>query len=152
MIARTKSPAETEALGASLGRKLRALDLVCLYGDLGSGKTTFSRGLARGAGYGGRVMSPTFGLARLYRGKKLSLWHLDLYRVGDQETGDIGIEDFLSDTKAACVVEWPEAGRIYWPKDRLEARFSHAQEGKARRIELKALGTRSRELLKAVRS
>jgi tRNA threonylcarbamoyl adenosine modification protein YjeE len=90
-------------------------------------------------------MSPTFGLARLYRGRRLALNHLDLYRVGAGETGDIGIEDFIHDPKAACVIEWPEAGAAYYPKDRLEVRLSHVSSG--RRLAFKALGRRSRELL-----
>ncbi len=148
MLLKTKTPEETEALGARLGRLLKGLDVVCLFGDLGSGKTTLTRGLARGAGCRGRVMSPTFGLARYYRGARRSLHHLDLYRVGAEETGDIGLEEFVSDPKAACVVEWPEAGRAFWPADRLEVRLSHADRGRARRIALKALGPRSRELLR----
>lgn len=141
----TRTPEQTQVLGRRLGRALRGLDVVCLFGDLGAGKTTLTRGIAAGAGCKGRVMSPTFGLMRLYRGKRLILNHLDLYRVAAAETGDIGIEDFLHDPKAACVIEWPEAGAAFYPKDRLEVRLSHAVQG--RRLVFKARGKRSRELL-----
>lgn len=145
----TGSPEETQRLGRRLGRLLKGLDVVCLYGDLGAGKTTMTRGIAAGAGCKGRVMSPTFGLARLYRGRRLNLNHLDLYRVAANETGDIGIEDFLQDPKAACVIEWPEAGAAYYPKDRLEVRLS--QSGEGRKLAFKACGRRSREILKRLR-
>ena len=144
---KTTSPEQTRSLGLRLGRILRRGDLVCLYGTLGSGKTTLTRGLARGAGYRGRVMSPTFGLARVYRGRRALVYHLDLYRVGPDETGDVGIEDYVRDPSAVCVVEWPEAGRAYYPRERLELRFSHADGGKSRRIGFKALGPRPRYIL-----
>ena len=78
MIVRTQEPEQTRALGVRLGRLLKGLDVVCLHGNLSSGKTTLTQGLARGAGFRGRVTSPTFGVARLYRGKRLTLHHLDL--------------------------------------------------------------------------
>ena len=146
MNVRTKTAEETQRLGLRLGRLLKGLDVVCLYGELGSGKTTLTKGIVRGAGCRGRVMSPTFGLMRLYRGKRLSLNHLDLYRVGAKDTGDIGIEDFLHDPKTATIVEWPEAAAAYYPKDRLEVRLSHLDVG--RKLIFKALGRRSRALLK----
>ena len=141
----TRTPEQTQALGRRLGRLLKGLDVVCLFGNLGSGKTTLTKGIAAGAGCRGRVMSPTFGLARFYRGRRLALNHLDLYRIAADETGDIGIEDFIHDPKAACVIEWPEAGASYYPKDRLEVRLAHVDGG--RRLAFKALGRRSRELL-----
>jgi len=146
----TATADETRALGLKLGRLLKGLDVVCLYGNLGSGKTTLTKGIAAGAGFKGRVMSPTFGLMRLYRGKRLWLNHLDLYRIDAKETGDIGIEDFLHDPKAACVIEWPEAGAAYYPADRLEVRLAHAAGG--RKLAFKALGKRSRDLLRRLKA
>ncbi|MBI3563813.1 MAG: tRNA (adenosine(37)-N6)-threonylcarbamoyltransferase complex ATPase subunit type 1 TsaE, partial [Elusimicrobia bacterium] len=70
--------AETVRLGEVIGRELRAGDLVLLRGELGAGKTTLVRGLARAAGFRGRVSSPTFALAHVYRGERLTLHHLDL--------------------------------------------------------------------------
>lgn len=148
MILNTSSPEETRAWGARLGRLLRPLDCVCLSGELGAGKTTFVQGLARGAGCRGRVTSPTFALARTYRGRRLSLHHLDLYRVGEGETGDIGLEEYARDSRAACVVEWPDAGAAYWPKDRLEIALRASDGGRSRRVAAKASGPRSRELLR----
>lgn len=152
MVVKTRKPEQTRALGARLGRLLKGLDVVCLFGNLGSGKTTLTQGLARGAGFKGRVVSPTFGLARLYRGKRLTLHHLDLYRVGADETGDIGLEDYLGDPGAACVIEWPAAAERYCPSDRLEARLSHADAGESRRIAFSARGPRSRDLLRKLKA
>jgi tRNA threonylcarbamoyladenosine biosynthesis protein TsaE len=134
MVVITKSAEETHELGFKLGKKLKGLDVVCLYGDLGAGKTTFVKGVAEGAGYKGRVTSPTFGLVRLYRTRKLTIYHLDLYRVGADATGDIGIEEFITDARGVCIVEWPEAGAAYWPKNRKDIRFEHVEGG--RRIQL----------------
>jgi tRNA threonylcarbamoyladenosine biosynthesis protein TsaE len=146
----TREPRETQALGRRLGRLLRGLDVICLYGDLGSGKTTMTKGIAWGTGFRGAVTSPTFGLARVYRGKRLTLNHLDLYRIAADETGDVGIEDYLHDPRAACIIEWPAAGAAYYPKDRLEVQLNHAEGG--RRLAFKALGNRSRELLASLRT
>jgi tRNA threonylcarbamoyladenosine biosynthesis protein TsaE len=150
MVIKTRSSLQTEALGQSLGRRLKGGDFLCLYGDLGSGKTTFTRGLARGAGFEGQIASPTFVLVRTYKAKKVTLYHLDLYRVASGETGDIGIEELLADPKAATVIEWPQAGGDYYPKDRLEISFALGADDDSRRLKISAQGSRSRELLKYI--
>jgi tRNA threonylcarbamoyl adenosine modification protein YjeE len=100
----TSSPEATEAAGEELGRRLRAGDLVLLKGDLGAGKTTFVRGIARGCGSAAPVASPTFQLVRIYSGR-LQLAHVDLYRIatGD-ELRDLGLDELLD--AGAVVVEW----------------------------------------------
>jgi tRNA threonylcarbamoyladenosine biosynthesis protein TsaE len=142
---RTTTADDTEALGAKLGRLLVPGDVVLLEGELGAGKTTFARGVARGAGFRGRVSSPTFALAHVYRGKRLTVHHLDLYRLQEGEELEVGLEDLLRDARAAVVAEWPAAGASQWPKDRLEVSLAHAKPG--RRVALKARGPRSRALL-----
>jgi tRNA threonylcarbamoyladenosine biosynthesis protein TsaE len=137
------SEAETVALGLRLGRRLKAGDLVLLRGELGAGKTTLTRGLARGAGYLGRVSSPTFALARVYRGKRLTVHHLDLYRLARGEDSELGLKELLADPRGAVVVEWPDAAAGSWPKDRLEVTLSHAAGG--RRVATKATGARARQ-------
>jgi tRNA threonylcarbamoyladenosine biosynthesis protein TsaE len=100
----TSSPAETEAAGENFGRGLRQGDLLLLEGDLGAGKTTFVRGVARGAGSHAHVASPTFQLVRIYQGA-LQLAHIDLYRIeGNAELTDLGLEELLD--QGAVVVEW----------------------------------------------
>ena len=100
----TNSAAETEAAGETFGRGLRQGDLLLLKGDLGAGKTTFVRGVVRGAGSPAHVASPTFQLVRIYPGT-VQLAHVDLYRL---EAGagliDLGLEELLD--QGAVVVEW----------------------------------------------
>ena len=124
----TSAEAETIRLGGVIGRSLRAGDLVLLYGELGAGKTTLVRGMARAVGYRGRVSSPTFALAHRYRGKRLTLHHLDLYRLKEGQTDELGLDELLNDPRGAVVVEWPQAAR--WPKRRIEVRLAHAKGGR----------------------
>ena len=100
----TSSPEETEAAGEELGRRLRPGDLVLLRGELGAGKTTFVRGIARGIGSAAPVASPTFQLVRIYPGR-VQLAHVDLYRLeqGD-DLRDLGLDELLD--AGAVVVEW----------------------------------------------
>ena len=100
----TNSSDETEAEGEELGRGLRAGDLILLTGPLGAGKTTFVRGLARGAGSEAQVASPTFQLVRIYPGR-VQLAHVDLYRVkAAGELADLGLDELIDE--GAVVVEW----------------------------------------------
>lgn len=145
----TKTAADTEAVGARLGRLLAPGDLVLLEGELGAGKTTFARGVARGAGFKGRVSSPTFALAHVYRGKRLTVHHLDMYRLAGGDPTEVGLEDLLRDPRGAVVVEWPGALAGAWPKDRLEVELAHARRG--RRLAFKARGPRSKILLGRLR-
>jgi tRNA threonylcarbamoyladenosine biosynthesis protein TsaE len=102
----TSSAAQTEAAGEELGRRLRPGDLVLLKGELGAGKTTFVRGMARGVGSSAQVASPTFQLVRIYPGR-VQLAHVDLYRlVKDDEVRDVGLEELLD--AGAAVIEWGE--------------------------------------------
>lgn len=101
------SESETEAAGQALAAKLRPGDVVAYRGDLGAGKTAFTRGLARGLGYHGRVTSPTFTIVNEYEGPT-PLFHFDLYRLGgEEELWDIGWEDYLA-RNGVCAVEWSE--------------------------------------------
>jgi tRNA threonylcarbamoyladenosine biosynthesis protein TsaE len=100
----TTSPAATEEAGRRLGERLKAGDVVLLTGELGAGKTTFVRGVARGLGSDGPVASPTFQLVRVYPGR-VQLAHVDLYRVeNSDELAGLGLDE-LAD-QGAVVVEW----------------------------------------------
>ena len=100
----TDLPEATEAAAAGLARHVGRGALLLLEGEMGAGKTTFVRGLARGMGVAGDVMSPTFQLVRVYPGP-VQLAHVDLYRVEDAaELGDLGLDDLLD--QGAVVVEW----------------------------------------------
>ena len=98
---------ETEELGATLAKHLRAGSVVAYLGDLGAGKTAFTRGLAQGLGCTARVTSPTFTIVNEYEGA-LPLFHFDMYRLGDaDELFDIGWDDYLN-RGGVCAVEWSE--------------------------------------------
>ena len=102
---------DTEALGERLAEKLRPGDVVAYTGDLGAGKTAFTRGLARGLGVTARVTSPTFTIVNEYEGGRLPLFHFDMYRLSSaDELFDIGWEDFLR-RGGVCAVEWSETVR-----------------------------------------
>lgn len=104
----TNSEEETERLGARLAVKLEPGAVIAFTGDLGAGKTAFTRGLARGLGIPDRVTSPTFTIVNEYEGGRLPLFHFDMYRLGSaDELFDIGWEDYLA-RKGVCAVEWSE--------------------------------------------
>ena len=104
----TNSPAETEKVGAALGKVLTAGSILAYRGDLGAGKTAFTRGLARGLGYDEPVTSPTYTIVNEYLGGRLPLFHFDMYRLGSSDDlWDIGWEDYL-ERGGVCAVEWSE--------------------------------------------
>lgn len=106
----TDSPAETEGLGAELAGKLAPGTVVLVRGEVGAGKTTFVRGAARALGVKEPVTSPTFTLANRYRGREVTISHLDLYRLEGLEHEDPGLlEDYL-DGGEVTFIEWPERG------------------------------------------
>jgi len=99
---------ETERLGAEMAAQLPGGSIVAFTGDLGAGKTAFVRGMARGLQIEERVTSPTFTIVNEYEGAQRSLFHFDLYRLGDaDELFDIGWEDYLA-RGGICAVEWSE--------------------------------------------
>ena len=104
----TNTPAETEAIGAALGKLLPAGTVIAYRGDLGAGKTAFTRGLARGLGCTDIVTSPTYTIVNEYTGGRLPLFHFDMYRLASSDDlWDIGWEDYL-DRNGICAVEWSE--------------------------------------------
>ena len=108
MTYETNSPEETEQLGAALGRIVRPGTVIAYRGDLGAGKTAFTRGLARGLGYAEPVTSPTYTIVNEYLGGRLPLFHFDMYRLtSPDDLWDIGWEDYL-DRGGVCCVEWSE--------------------------------------------
>ena len=108
MIYLTNSPTETEAVGAALGRCIPAGTILAYRGDLGAGKTAFTRGLARGLGYAEPVTSPTYTIVNEYLGGRLPLFHFDMYRLASSDDlWDIGWEDYL-ERGGICAVEWSE--------------------------------------------
>jgi len=104
----TESEEATATAGRALGATLAAGDVVLLYGDLGAGKTAFVKGLAEGLGVSrDEVSSPTFTLVQEYRGGRLTLFHVDLYRIEDpREIDDLGLDELAED--GVLAIEWAE--------------------------------------------
>ena len=104
----TTSPSETEAVGEKLAKLLPAGTIIAYRGDLGAGKTAFTRGLARGLGCSELVTSPTYTIVNEYLGGRIPLFHFDMYRLASSDDlWDIGWEDYL-DRGGICAVEWSE--------------------------------------------
>ena len=123
----TAGEEQTEALGFRLGQLIQPGAVIAYTGDLGAGKTAFTRGLARGLGIPDRVTSPTFTIVNEYEGGRLPLFHFDMYRLGSSdELFDIGWEDYLA-RGGVCAVEWSENVMDALPEDTVWVRI--AREG-----------------------
>jgi tRNA threonylcarbamoyladenosine biosynthesis protein TsaE len=126
---------DTRAYGAKLAAVLRAGDLVVLTGPLGAGKTVLAQGIGAGLGVPGRVLSPTFVIARVHRGGQLPLVHVDAYRLGSiEEVDDLDLDVDLADS--VLVVEWGE-GKVEQLADaRLSVELTRAPDSEARTLTL----------------
>jgi len=128
----TTSAQETAKFAEGLAHTVKPGAVLALYGDLGSGKTTFTRFLVAALGIVARVQSPTFVIARNYccgEGPIRTVHHLDLYRLTTQEeVAEIGLEQFFEDENALTVIEWPEIGEAYLPADTIKMVFEYVSE------------------------
>ncbi len=121
----TKSAEQTQNLGEKIAGDLKSGGLICLYGDLGSGKTTFVQGLARGLGIKKRILSPTFLIVREYP----NFYHLDLYRLQkSQEIVDLGFKEMMENPQNVVVIEWAEKAKDLLPQKRIEINFEIVNE------------------------
>src|SRR5947209_564968 len=122
---------QTRRLGAHLGAVARRGDVILLEGEFGSGKTTFTQGIARGLGLDAHyVNSPTFMLINEYRGGRQRLYHIDLYRLEDEEqVATLGLDDYF-DGSGITVIEWPDQAAPWLPSERLTIKFGHLNETK----------------------
>ena len=143
----THSADETQALGKKLAESLRPGDVIAYFGDLGAGKTAFTRGIAEGLGVSEQVTSPTYTIVNEYLSGRLPLFHFDMYRLGSSdELFDIGWEDYLA-RGGVCAVEWSEnvedalqdAIRITIEKDSLVPDTRHITIEGGNRFELAGL-------------
>jgi tRNA threonylcarbamoyladenosine biosynthesis protein TsaE len=138
------SEQETMNLGKTLARKLRRKDIVCLFGQIGSGKTVLAKGIAAGLGVSREeIISPTFVLIREYPQARLPLYHFDLYRLErEQEILKLGYEEYLYG-EGISVIEWADRLRHLMPKEYLRVHLE-VQGENIRKINLSACGPRFR--------
>lgn len=120
----TNSPEETQVFGRELSTHLKPGIPICLYGDLGSGKTNLVKGIALGLGISDLITSPTFTLIKMYQGNKKTLCHIDLYRINAvKELREIGILDLIRSTQSCTIIEWAEKLGDYLPKKRVDIKI-----------------------------
>ena len=138
---------QTRRLGAHLGRLLQRGDIILLEGDFGSGKTTFTQGVAKGMGIDSRyVNSPTFTLINEYNGSDATLHHIDLYRLeGNEQLATLGLEEYFGGD-GVTVVEWPSGASPWLPNDRLMIKFTYINDTK-RTLRFYAIGERYAKLM-----
>lgn len=125
-----KSEEDTKKFAKGLAAKIKPGDVLALYGDLGAGKTTFTRYLVEALDIKSRVQSPTFVIERKYKGADLSVNHIDLYRLTTtEEVKDIGLQELIEDEDSIVVLEWPEIAESLLPKDTKMIEFEYVETG-----------------------
>jgi tRNA threonylcarbamoyladenosine biosynthesis protein TsaE len=129
----SESVARTETFAENIGKNLRGGEVIEMMSDLGGGKTTFTRGLAKAIGSKDRVASPTFTISKLYKGPKLEIHHFDFYRLQDAGLMEHEVGEVIGDPEVVVVVEWGDVVAHVLPQERLT-------------IRLRRTGNESREL------
>lgn len=135
-IFKTESAAETEKIGCLLGKTLPDGSVVAMFGELGAGKTAFTRGLAAGMGINCDVSSPTFALVNEYRGTERTLYHFDMYRIsGWDDLYSTGYFDYL-EAGGCLIIEWSENIEAVLPQDCIRVTISKTENSNERIIEI----------------
>ena len=140
MLTKTNSAKETQKLATEFAKEIKAGGVVCLFGDLGAGKTTFSQAVAKAVGVKEKVASPTFILVRRYEipGNRF-FWHVDLYRLNTpEEVKVLGLVEIVNDPDNVVLIEWPEKILSWLPKNRWEIHLSLTSKN-SRTIEINNL-------------
>lgn len=134
----TNSFEETQGLGSDFAKKIVDVSTLALYGDLGSGKTTFIQGLAKGLGIHKRIISPTFIIMRTYetriKNQELRIknfYHVDLYRIkSENDIKELGLIELMKDPQSLFAIEWPEKIKNLLPKKSVDIFFEYIDENK----------------------
>ena len=138
---------QTRRMGARLGHLFSGGEVVCLTGDLGTGKTCLVQGIGQGLGFHDRITSPTFTLVNEYQGGRIVLYHVDLYRIVDAKTAlTFGLDEYLYGD-GVCAIEWAERVEEIWPKEHLSINLRHIDEMK-RGLTLRGFGVEYRRLVR----
>ena len=137
MKLQSRSGAETKDIGRRLGEKLRQGDVVCLYGDLGAGKTTMVKGIASALGIEERdITSASYTVIAEYEAD-VPFYHIDLYRISGHEVHDLGLQEYLG-SNGIAVIEWAERAEEEIPDQSIRVSLSYAEED-SREIEIKGI-------------
>ncbi|WP_239255707.1 tRNA (adenosine(37)-N6)-threonylcarbamoyltransferase complex ATPase subunit type 1 TsaE [Listeria ilorinensis] len=144
----TRAEQETTAIAERIGRLLQAGDLILLEGDLGAGKTTFTKGLARGLDIEQMIKSPTFTIIREYKRGKLPLYHMDVYRLEEMGGDDLGFEEYL-DGDGVTVIEWAQFIADLLPEEFLKITIRRTGD-ESRELEFDAHGAHYCQLITEV--
>lgn len=129
----THSADETIGLGERFAKRVGGGEVLCLYGELGAGKTTFIQGFAKGIGIRKRILSPTFIIVRRYSiiDSPLTFYHIDLYRIKQpEETIELGLKDWLHNPNFIVAIEWPERLGKLLPDKTIDIHFKYVNENK----------------------
>ncbi len=145
----TTSSEQSLALAETLAKHIKLPQVIELVGDLGGGKTTFVKGLARGLNINKTVTSPTFTIHRAYDFANGSLQHFDLYRLDDKDVVIQELEEVMDDSKALIVIEWAKVAKAILPNDRLIIKFDFVDEN-TRDLNFSATGPKSAKLLESL--
>lgn len=148
----SRSPEDTMKLAVNLSNWLIPGDVLCLYGDLGAGKTQFAKGLAMGLGIQEHVTSPTFTLINEYDGR-IPMYHIDAYRLDDPEEGyELGLEEYFFGN-GITLIEWPSRIRELLPENRLDIFIEKSEdEDEQRVINIKGQGQRFGDLVQELKT
>ena len=145
LVLHSYSPNETRRIGVSLGRRIKAGDILLLIGDLGTGKTCLVQGIAKGLGIKGYVRSPTFVLVSIHQGR-IPLYHIDIYRLNQAaEVLDLGIEEYLAG-EGVSVIEWADKALEVFPESCLMVTLVFEEENQ-RLLKFDPCGERYEDLV-----
>lgn len=145
----TQSTEETSKIGEQLGKLVDIGNIICLSGDLGAGKTAFTKGLAKGLGVGDYVTSPTYTIINEYEGR-LPLYHFDVYRLNDvEEMYELGYEEYFFGD-GVVVLEWADIVKEIIPKERLWITILNSKGDDSREIIMEATGEAYDKILKGM--
>jgi len=133
----TNSEKETEKAARKFSKQVADKDIICFFGDIGSGKTVFTRGLCKGLGFKGYVNSPSYIVMNIYQTEKLTIYHYDMYRItSTAELAEIGYYEFAGQEGTVSVIEWAEMLKDEIPQKRIEVHITSINENK-RKFEIK---------------
>ncbi|AEV94865.1 tRNA (adenosine(37)-N6)-threonylcarbamoyltransferase complex ATPase subunit type 1 TsaE [Pediococcus claussenii] len=146
-IVQLKNEDETLQFGEKLGKKLEADDVLILNGDLGAGKTTLTKGIAKGLGIKRYVKSPTYTIIHEYHDGRLPLYHMDAYRLEDGGADDLGLDDYFMGG-GVTVIEWPQFVEDFLPDEYMIINIDRSSDNRQRFVTMESHGEHFAQIIK----